>query len=175
MEDSEEPKCWEDLLALGWQKQEGVTATGRKTLSFKTPPKPGGGPGRIISRALHLREFKSFVTILFPNSLEAKDIKAENSQVFEIIIQHNIHLSVQIHCTQHAHIPYTLHIVSRVTHSLKTVQIFVSALRQTVQSDLLLQKPKPGFNTVRIPCGKLEICSHNSCGKHSLRFLKPEV
>ena len=116
MEESEEPKCWEDLLALGWQKQEGVTATGKKTLSFKTPPKPGGGPGRIISRALHLREFKSFVTILFPNSLEAKDIKAENSQVFNVIIRNNIHLSVQIQCTQQTRIPYTLHIIPPPGH-----------------------------------------------------------
>ena len=63
MEKSDEPKCWEDLLALGWQKQEGVAASGKKTLSFKTPPNPGGGPGRNISKALQLREFKSFVTI----------------------------------------------------------------------------------------------------------------
>ena len=36
--------------------------------------------------------------------------------------------------------------------------------------DFLLQKPKSGFNTVTIPCGKPGICSDNSCGTHSLRF-----
>ena len=41
--------------------------------------------------------------------------------------------------------------------------------------DFLLQKPKSAFNTVRLPCGKHGICSENSCGTHSLRFLKPEV
>jgi hypothetical protein len=43
------------------------------------------------------------------------------------------------------------------------------------QPDFLLQKPKSGFNTVRLPCGKPGICSDNSCGTHSLCFLKPEV
>ena len=76
-------------MALGWQKQEEVNAKGRKTLSFKTPPKPGETSGRNISRALQLREFKSFATILFPNSLEAKDLKADNSQVSPISIKHN--------------------------------------------------------------------------------------
>ena len=41
--------------------------------------------------------------------------------------------------------------------------------------DFLLQKPKSGFNSLRLPCGKPGICSDNSCGTHSLRFLKPDV
>ena len=76
-----QPKCWDDLVAQGWERQERETSKGKKTFSFLTPQAPGSGQRRSISKPHQLREYMSLVSILFPNSTEAREQHAATHQV----------------------------------------------------------------------------------------------
>ena len=76
-----EPKCWDDLVAQGWERQERETSKGKKTVSFLTPQILGSGQRRSISKPHQLREYMSLVTILFPHSMEAREQLAATNQV----------------------------------------------------------------------------------------------